>query len=131
VSARVLLARVGAGLVASLPAALAGGFFALVVLRASEPEASRLALLVLGGLYGIGVRGLMRLFRVAPFALPIAGLVAGPVPIALVMGASWSSDDRGGALVLGAVLGLVVGVLEWGRLRRAAGPGSEPDVNDS
>jgi hypothetical protein len=112
--------RLGRALGELVPAALAGAFFVLCTVRVGEPAQNRLVLLVLGGLYGVSVLGLLRAFRVAPFGLPWAGLLAGPVPVALLMTEEWSQDDRGGALFLAALLGVLIGVLEWARIRRAA-----------
>ncbi len=104
------------------PSALAGAFFLLTLGRVTEPgQANRLALLLLGGLYGVGVVGLIRLFRVAPWAYPLAGLFCGPVPLALVLNRNMGGDERGGLWILSALLGLLIGALEWARVRREEG----------
>ena len=71
---------------ALMPAALAGAFFTLTLFRVQEPgDSNRVGLLLLGGIYGIGVVGLIRLFRVAPWCFPFVGLLCGPLPAALLV----------------------------------------------
>ena len=104
-----------------MPAGLAGAFLFLTLCRAANPTADWLGALILasisGWLYGVGVLGLVRLFRVARWALPLAGLLAGPVPLALLFqGGKDSGDDRIGLCVLAALLGILIGLLEWAHL---------------
>ncbi|MEW6072519.1 MAG: hypothetical protein AB1726_08000 [Planctomycetota bacterium] len=54
---------------------------------------------------------------------PWVGLLCGPVPAALLWPASTPDPDRGGLLLMGALLGLFVGLVEWGRIRRAESRG--------
>lgn len=106
-----------------MPAGLAGAFLALAVGRVSEPaEANRLELLGLGWLYGVVVLGLIRLFPVAPWGRPLAGLLCGPVPAALLVQADMAEDERRVLCLLGALLGLVIGALECAREHRAESP---------
>ena len=100
------------------PGALLGAFFLFSVGRAGDPPAGgRLVLLGVGALYGIAVVGLIRLFPVSSWALPIVGLAAGPVPQALFVDAGTSPGERVSLFVCTAVLGLLLGALEWAVLR--------------
>ncbi|MDX1385383.1 MAG: hypothetical protein R3190_17145 [Thermoanaerobaculia bacterium] len=102
-----------------MPAGLAGAFFALAAGRVAEPaEANRLQLLGLGWLYGVVVLGLIRIFPVAPWGRPLAGLLCGPVPVVLVLPADLTEDERLAGWLLGALLGLVIGALECARQQR-------------
>ncbi len=97
-------------------AVLAGAFFFLATGRIADPtQTQRLALLVMGALYGLAVLGLLRLFRVRGFGLVVAGMLAGPVPLALLMPVPENPADIG-ILWLAAVLGALIGALEWMRL---------------
>ena len=111
------------GNVLLLPPALAGGFLGLAVFRVGDPAQPGAGLggLVVGWLYGLAVTGLIRLFRVDPWAFPLVGLFCGPVPLALLVGADSTAEDRSGWLVLSALLGVLIGVLEWARVRRERG----------
>jgi len=115
---------------------MAGGFFLLGFGRAQDPELSRLGLLLLGGLFGVAMVALIRLFRIAPWGYPWAGLVSGLVPPGLFFGSGGTGDERGGFLLISAVLGVLIGLLEWARVRAprradpnvqgaGAGPGKE------
>lgn len=98
-----------------------GALFLIVVGRVSDPSAGAkalLALALLGALYGLGVLGLMRVFGVQRWGLAVAGLLAGPVPAVVFLTAQTPAEDRGGLLVLGALLGLFLGLLEWNRTTR-------------
>ncbi len=101
------------------PAMLAGGFGTLAI-RIAEPEASRIGLLLVGLAYGAAVLGLIRLFRVAPWAYFLAGIVCGPAPLALLMTqcADASAEDRQGFWFLTMLLGVVIGLLETARVHR-------------
>jgi len=102
-----------------MPAGLTGAFLVLCLARISEPgSANRLALLILGWLYGVAVLGLIRLFRVNPGLYPVVGLVCGPVPLALIANSDMGQDDLAGMWVLTLHMGVVIGAVEWGRLRR-------------
>lgn len=78
-----------------------------------------LALALLGALYAAAVLGLVRVSGARRWGLAVAGLVAGPVPVALLASADTPADQRGGLLFVGALLGLLVGLLEWNREVRA------------
>jgi len=113
---------------------MAGGVVLMALGRAQDPELSRLGLLLLGGLFGIAMVGLIRLFRIAPWGYPWAGLVSGLVPPGLFFGAGGSGDDRGGFLLISALLGVLIGLLEWARVRgrnprgqNVPGAGAAPD----
>ncbi len=106
-----------------MPAGLAGAFLFLAAVRVNEPaQSNRFGLLLVGWLYGIGVLGLIRLFHVAPWCYPWVGLVAGPVPLALFLNSGASSDERAGLWLGTALVGFLVGLIEWGRVRRACTP---------
>jgi len=103
-------------------AGLAGAFVFLAML-ATDPSAKLATSFLLGGVYGIGVLALIRLFRVSPCAYPVAGLIAGPVPAALFLARSLEGEEWGGIWLLLALLGALIGTLEWARMRldRASG----------
>ena len=67
-------------------------------------ETHRLELLGLGWLYGVVVLGLIRIFPVAPRGRPLAGLLCGPVPAALLLPADLDADERRVLWLLGALL---------------------------
>jgi|SRR6185436_5904151 len=100
------------------PTALAGAFLGAAVV-AAQPGGAGLTGLVLGWLYGLVVAGLMRLFPVPPGALPLVGLLAGPLPFAVLMPAAASADDRG-VVWVGMLAGLVLGCVEWAHARQRA-----------
>jgi len=122
------MGRFGSGVAGFLwrlmPAGLAGAFFVLAAGRVSEPgEPNRLELLGLGWLYGVAVLGLVRCFPVASWGLPLAGLLCGPVPAALLLpAADLAEDERCVLWLLCALLGLLIGALECARLRRDEHP---------
>jgi hypothetical protein len=95
-------------------AMLAGAFFFVVVGRIDRlPPVGALALI--GAVYGAAVLGLVRLFRARTWGLAVAGLLSGPVPVAVLAGSGGSPDERGGIVALAAVLGTLIGLLEWAR----------------
>ncbi len=123
--------RLGRALLSVNHAGLAGAFVAIAASMAG-PDRSFVGAFVGGWLLGVATLGLIRLFSVSPWAYPVVGLVAGPIPIALLVGLfgkDGASDEWGGAWVLSALFGAVVGVLEWARVRqleRESGrPGAE------
>ena len=105
-----------------LPAGLAGGCFGAAVV-AGQPGGTGFPGLVVGWLYGVVVGGALRLFKVPPGAYPLAGLLAGPLPIALLTPTDAANDARG-LVWLGAIAGLVIGLVEWAASRHAGAPGS-------
>jgi len=115
--------RVVGGLV---PSALAGGFALSTLAAVSEPPVALVHSLLLGGLYGVFVVLLIRLFRVAPWGYPVAGIVCGPVPAVLLtagnaeLASNSSAGDRGGMWFVLLLFGLVLGLLEWARASRRA-----------
>lgn len=101
---------------ALLPSAMAGGFFLLSIGRANDPSLSRLGLLLLGGLLGVAITGLIRLFRVARWGYPWVGLFCGLALPGILFGADGGSEDRAGFLLVAALLGAFLGVIEWARV---------------
>ncbi|MEM7310581.1 MAG: hypothetical protein AAF682_28150 [Planctomycetota bacterium] len=112
--------RLGRALAGAVPATLAGGFAALAVIRLSEPHQSRLGALLIGGLYGLAVVGLIRLFRVAPWAYVLVGFLAGPVPLVLLLPGNHESngDELGVLWMVTSLLGAIIGALECARIQR-------------
>lgn len=104
-------------------ACLTGAISFLVVGRISSQPV--VPMLLVGALYGLGVLGILRLFPVHRWGLAVAGILAGPVPAALLMGGGGTNDDRGGAILATVVLGLLVGLLEWARQARALSDANE------
>ena len=103
-------------------AALAGAFFFLATGRVADPtQTQRLALLAMGALYGLAVLGLLRLFRVRAFGLVVAGLLAGPVPLAVLTPVPENPQDLGVLWLAAAVLGALIGTLDWMRLGSSSG----------
>ena len=97
---------------------LAGACLGLMLAGVTSENSNPLGGLPFGWLYGVAVGGLIRLFPVKPGAFPLVGLIAGPVPFLILFGSSSSLEDRGGAVLASGFLGLVIGLLEWGRVRR-------------
>ena len=101
------------------PGALAGAFFLLAAGSWTASERSRTALLAIGALIGISIVLLVRLFRVAPWAYPLAGFLAGPVPLALIADRGAGRDEGLQTWFASALLGGVIGALEWARVARS------------
>ena len=102
-----------------VPAMLGGAFFVVSFAGVVDPGKPALGGLVVGALCGAAVVGLIRLFRIAPFGYAAAGLVCGPLPfLVLSQGDGTSGDDRFRLWLVGAFFGLLIGVLEWARVRR-------------
>ena len=110
--------RLRSFLTGASPAMMVGAFFALGVFRLGAEQAPRSAGLLVGALYGLAVLGVLRLFRVAPWGLWFVGLVAGPVPAALLAPRGDVSGDRAGVWAITALLGLLIGGIEHARLKR-------------
>lgn len=106
-------------------AMLAGALFLAVVVRAiGSPLAHVVPMAFVGALIGLVILGLIRAFGTRRWGYVVAGLLAGPFPF-LLMEQSETTDDRGGALVGGLILGLAIGLLEWARVSSNAGPQDE------
>ena len=104
----------------SMPVTVACALFVLALGRTLDPsgEAPRWALFLIGWLYGVCVYALLRLFRIAPWGYPWLGLFVGPVPASvLLMNQNTPSDERGGVWLLSALVGLLLGIIEWARVR--------------
>ena len=99
-----------------VPSALAGALFVATVAKMVDPSEPAVGGLLVGGIAGVAVVGMIRLFRVAPWGYAIAGVICGPVPLILVF--QPSGEDRYGVWVFGAIFGLLIGLLEWARVRR-------------
>lgn len=111
-----LLGRVRA--LVTRPSGLAGGFLG-AALVAAQPGGIGILGLGFGWLYGLAVSGLIHLFRVPPGAYPLVGLLAGPVPFALLLGRQAEAEPRG-LVWVGAFAGLLLGLVEWAHARHAA-----------
>jgi hypothetical protein len=98
-------------------AMLAGALTVFGLVRTLDPKGlgQALGLLVAGALYGLGVLGVLRLFRARGAGLLAAGLIAGPVPLAVLQQASSKPEDRAFGLVVAMLFGLALGALEWAR----------------
>jgi hypothetical protein len=107
-----------------LPAGLGGAFLGLALFQLGE-GGNRIAGLVVGWLYGISVAGLMRLLPVPPGWYWLAGIFAGPIPIALLMSNGTPANERG-VILVGALVGLLLGLLESASARRSAGLRTPP-----
>ena len=107
-----------------MPAGLTGAFLALAFRLGEPDQPNRIALLVVGWLYGVAVLGLVRLFRVRRGLYPLVGLVCGPVPLALIANGDMDPGGLGGGALVAALGGVLVGAMEWGRLRA---PAEDPD----
>jgi len=117
-SVRRRLGCLWAFLASLMPAGLTGAFVALCF-RLGEPgQPNRMALLLVGWIYGVAVLGLIRLFRVRPGLYPLVGFLCGPVPLALIAQGDMDPGGLGGGAAVAAVGGAIVGAVEWGRLRR-------------
>lgn len=108
-----------AGLV---PAGMAGAFVALTLGRTNPEEFhARLPLLILGGLWGVAVVGLIRLFRVRPWAFGLVGFLCGPVPTFLLGPGREAREaeqgDRLGIWLVLSLLGMLIGLLETARVQ--------------
>lgn len=106
--------------VALLPAGVGGAFLGLTLLQLN-PGSHRLAGLVVGWLYGISVWGLMRLFSFGPNWAWLAGILAGPIPFALLLPGDTPASERG-VILLGCLTGGLLGLLEVAHARRPWGP---------
>lgn len=97
-----------------------GALFGLVIGRLSVPDHVPAAMLF-GGLYALAIHGLMGLFGVRRWGWLVAGALSGPFPFALLLvRGSMSQDDRGGGILVGIVLGLLLGCVRWARESRRA-----------
>jgi hypothetical protein len=114
-------------------AALAGALLAFTLAAASDGQAPSLVrglwAAPFGALFGIAVRGLLRLFPVAPAAFPAAGLLSALALASLLD--HGDAEGPGGTLLVAAIFGLLLGWLEWGsearalRLSSSAPPGPD------
>ena len=117
--------RVSKFLARQMPAGLVGSFF-LLTFAASEAFEVRVPRLVVGGafvavagwLLGVVVVAIIRRFRVAPWAYPIAGLFSGPIPFVLLFARSTTKEEWGGVWLVSALLGAMIGFVEWARVQR-------------
>lgn len=114
------LKRLRAWLLDSTHAAMTGGFFLLscsVAVSGDFGPTRALALLLIGGFYGLAVRAVMGFFSVERWGLVVAGLIVGPIPGAILLSLRrrhWGGEDeRGGIWVFAMVLGILIGLIEW------------------
>ncbi len=109
---------------ALLGAASAGGLATLAAQRFLAPDATSLSLgFLAGAAWGVAVVVLFGLFRIARWGLPWAGLVCGPVPVALVVSETLTLRERAALYAGSALLGFLLGLLEWARRGAADGSG--------
>lgn len=112
----------GRAIASVAPALLAGAFYVSGIAMLFEKTGPRefVGGFVFGAVYGLAVLGLLRLFAVARWAFPVAGILVGPIPAALITsaGRGMNTEDRAGFWLLTTILGLLVGLLEWARLSR-------------
>ncbi len=106
------------------PSGLGGACLGLTVFQLN-PGGQRLAGIVVGWLYGISVWGLARLLPVGPGWAWLSGLIVGPIPLALLMPADTPAVERG-VILLGALVGCLLGLLEVAHARRATRPPVPP-----
>ncbi len=116
-----------------MPAGLTGAFLIATAFRVMEPSKGLwLGPLVFGWVYGVGVLGLTRLFRVSRWGVPVVGLVCGPVPVVLLLPADVNSgEERAGLWLLGAIVGLLIGLVEAARLRKVSDGEAASDADSS
>ena len=107
-------------------AMVCGGLFCLPIGRlvtAGQVEnffARMIVTAIFGALCGVVILGALRLFRTSSWGFPIAGPLAGTLPIVVMVPAKTSQDDFGGLWLLSAILGLIIGLLEWRRVSAEA-----------
>lgn len=106
--------RIGAALRA--PSGLTGAMLFVGVLPQQPGLGVRLLLLVAGWLYGRLIGTLVHLPRVTPGAWPLVGLIAGPAPASLLL-FRLGQEEHAAIVALTALLGLLVGLIEWAHQR--------------
>ena len=111
-------------------AILAGGIFALPVSNAAEGGlvGHLLSLVVsffFGALFGVVILTAIRFFKTARWGYPIAGLLAGSVPIIVI---PVEGKDLAGLWLVSAFLGVLIGLLEWENTSRLARTVCEPEA---
>ncbi|MSR62766.1 MAG: hypothetical protein EXS08_10025 [Planctomycetes bacterium] len=102
-----------------LPSGIGGAFLGLAVFQLGE-GGNRFAGILVGWLYGISVAGLIRLLPVSPGWYWLAGIFAGPIPIALLLSDGTPAGERG-VIVVGAAVGGLLGLLETAHWRLSMG----------
>ena len=109
-----------------MPVGLAGAFLAVIVsIGERKPGgplqslAALIAFMLIGWLLGVAILGLIRLFRVAPWAYPFVGMLCGPFVAALFMNSGNTNKDAAGMLLLFAALGALAGLIECARISLA------------
>ena len=127
-----------AGALLRKPAGLTGAFVGLVLFGLEGEWGARLAGAVLGWIYGVVVGRLIRWFGVIPGMYPLVGLLSGPVPF-LLLPFGMTKEERGGVWFATALLGFLVGCVEWAHRRHSAaceagraasGPVERPPAGD-
>jgi hypothetical protein len=98
------------------PSGMTGAALFVGVLPQDPGLGPRLVLLVVGWLYGRLLGALVRASRLTPGAWPLAGLILGPAPASLLL-FRLGREEHGAVVALGALLGLLVGTIEWAHQR--------------
>lgn len=101
------------------PSGIGGAFLGLTMFQLGE-GGNRFGGILVGWLYGASLMGLMRLVPVGPGWYWLAGIFAGPIPIALVMPDGTPANERG-VILAGALFGLLLGLLETAHWRHSKG----------
>ncbi len=111
-----------------MPAGLLGSLLVLTVsaqerVLAEEPAArvityigQLVVLSIPGWLLGVVTVGMIRLFRVAPWAYPFVGMVVGPFIGSLFIHEANVNKEWGAIALVLSVFGLLVGLVECGRV---------------
>ena len=110
-------------------AILAGGIFALPMSKEATGGlpvhlVAVVASFLFGALFGVVILTAIRFFKTARWGYPIAGILAGSVPIVVIPA---QKEELGGLWLVSAFLGLMIGLLEWERTSRLARNANESE----
>ncbi|QDU66931.1 hypothetical protein [Engelhardtia mirabilis] len=114
------------------PAACASGALGFAVGTATENPGAGLVVAFLAALFGLYVSGVLRLFPVHPAAFPLLGAMLGPLPLSFI---GRRTGEAGNMIMVGLILGLALGLLEWGveagRGYKGAAPSEQAPADES